>query len=356
MEWRTSVSHIQDAGDMAFDRKSKLVWTRCLVGQQLDARGAQCTGDATPMTLDEAERYAAAQPGGWRVPTAVELLDVLPAACPPDKDYWGGQTFRVALRGKMVMSSSRAAGGSGVLIPKACAAEFSKEALSLRAPVLLVTADDRAYLAKQKEERDKFNAQFAAATASAPARREADRPPVQVQQDGNVTRAKVQGSLAPTRDLACLRAEQIESAFTPPDLHTGFLKCLDERRAEDALLMFMMAGIYSRFDAQRIDDPSVQGGPQMLIIRTSSGFTPQQREFFVNDVQSRAGKPESTQAFCAALRRIGPPSYAPRYLVLHGLKAFTAANPMDNALRADFNADATWKTLLDSYAHCAVKP
>lgn len=356
MEWRTSVSHIQDAGDMAFDRKSKLVWTRCLVGQQLDARGAQCMGDATPMTLDEAERYAAAQPGGWRVPTAVELLDVLPAACPPDKDYWGGQTFRVALRGKMVMSSSRAAGGSGVLIPKACAAEFSKEALSLRAPVLLVTADDRAYLAKQKEERDKFNAQFAAATASAPVRREADRPPVQVQQDGNVTRAKVQGSLAPTRDLACLRAEQIESAFTPPDLHTGFLKCLDERRAEDALLMFMMAGIYSRFDAQRIDDPSVQGGPQMLIIRTSSGFTPQQREFFVNDVQSRAGKPESTQAFCAALRRIGPPSYAPRYLVLHGLKAFTAANPMDNALRADFNADATWKTLLDSYAHCAVKP
>lgn len=341
---------------MVSDRKSKLVWKRCLVGQQVDARTGRCTGDATLMTVDEAERHAAAQPGGWRVPTAVELLDVLPGACPPDKDYWGGQVFRVTLRGRMLMSSSRAAGGSGLLIPTACAAEFSTESLSLRAPVLLVTADDRAYLAKQKEERDQFNARYAAIAASAAARRETDRPPLEVQQDGNVTRAKVQGSLAPTRDLACLRAEQIESAFTPPDLHTGFLKCLDERRGEDAVLMFMMAGIYARFDARRIDDPSVQAGPQMLIIKTSSGFTPLQRDVFVKDVQGRIGKPETTQAFCAALKRIGPPTYAPRYLVLHGLKAFTAVNPMDNAQRADFNADLTWKSLLDSYAHCPATP
>ncbi|MDH0867120.1 hypothetical protein [Mitsuaria sp. GD03876] len=178
------------------------------------------------------------------------------------------------------------------------------------------------------------------------------RPPLITQQDGTVTRAKLQGSLAPTRDLPCLRGDQIESSFTPPDLHTGFLKCLDERRAEEAALMFSVAGIYSRFDARRIDDPSVRGGPQVLIINTSSGFTPPQREFFLGEMLARLKKPEGTQAFCAVLNRIGPPTYAPRYLVLHGLKAFTAADPMENALIPNFDTDGNWRSLMDSYGHC----
>jgi hypothetical protein len=360
--WMSSVSHVETAGDMARDRKSRLVWARCLVGQRLEDRVTKCVGEATPMTLAEAQAYAAAQPGGWRVPTSEELLAILPVVCPPDKEFWGGQVIRVALRGQRVLSASREAGGSGVLMPRACDDQVQAEPATTRAPVLLVTAEDSAFMARRKEERDRFNAELQAMAASAAARdaaarataasaAAAERPPLLAQQDGTVTRARLQGSLAPTRDLPCLRGDQIEALFTPPDLYTGFLKCLDERRAEDAALMFSVAGIYSRFDARRIDDPSVRGGPQVLIINTSAGFTPRQREFFVK-VQRRVATSEATQAFCEVLARIGPPIYAPRYLVLHGLKAFTAANPMDNALVPGFDANGNWASLLESYGHC----
>lgn len=49
-----------------------------------------------------------------------------------------------------------------------------------------------------------------------------ERPPLLVQQSGTVTRAKLQGSLAPTRDLPCLRGDQIEASFTQPALVPGF--------------------------------------------------------------------------------------------------------------------------------------
>lgn len=363
LAWRANHAHMDSTEDQVRDSKTKLVWPRCLVGQRIEPRVTKCVGEATLMTLPEAQAYAAAQPGGWRVPTAEELQAILPTACPPNSDFWGGQLLRVALRGQRVLSASREVNGAGVLMPQACAEQVTAEPATTRAPVLLVTAEDSSFLAALKEQTARFNASLGVKTGPAPApvfapalgptdAASANRPPLLAQQDRTVTQVKVQGSMAPTRDLPCLRADQIEAAFTPPDLHTGFLKCLAERRAEDALVMFSVAGIYARFDAQRIDDPSVRGGPQALIVSTSAGFTPQQREFFIGEVQGRWGKPETTQAFCAVLRRIGPPTYAPRYLVLHGLKAFTAANPMDNVRGAGFDADGTWKSLLDSYAHC----
>ncbi|MDY0748435.1 hypothetical protein SNE35_28305 [Paucibacter sp. R3-3] len=360
-EWVFSNSHIQGAGDMARDGKSKLVWTRCLVGQRLEYGNVKCTGEASLMTLVEAQSYAAAQQGGWRVPTSEELQAILPSVCPPGIDFWFRQVIAVAIRGQRVLSSSRDAGASGVLMPIACTGDVQAEPISVRAPFLLVTADESTFTAKRREIQDRLEAERRARVASgqdaytraaAVLAGAAKSAPLLSQQDGTVTRIKLPGSLAPTRDLPCLRGDQIDSSLTPPDLHTGFLKCLDERRADDAVQMFVVAGAYSRYDAQRVDDPSVRAGPQVLIINTSSRFTPQQREFFVGEVQGRLDKPETTQAICVILGRIGPPTYSPRYLVLHGLKALTAANPMDNALVPGFDAESTWRSLLHSYTHC----
>lgn len=179
-----------------------------------------------------------------------------------------------------------------------------------------------------------------------------DRPQLLQQQSGTVTRLKMEGSLAATRDLGCLPAEKLEKAFTPPDLHAGVLKCLEQDRVDDAFVMFMMAGMYARFDALRIADPSVRGGPQAMIMNTYGSLPPEKREQFGKQLVPKSSDPASLRAACAVLQKVGPPSYFPRYLILHGMKAYTSPNPFTEAMQPNFDAPGTWDKLMTEYMHC----
>jgi hypothetical protein len=45
------------------------------------------------------------------------------------------------------------------------------------------------------------------------------------------------------------------------------------------------------------------------------------------------------------------PDYYPRYMVLHGIRAFSG-NPHEGALVKDFDAPGVWKNLQSAYFHC----
>jgi hypothetical protein len=179
-----------------------------------------------------------------------------------------------------------------------------------------------------------------------------ERPPIIQEQSGSVTSARAEGSLAPTQALPCFTLSEAKQTYTPPDLHTALAECVSSAEFAKAAQLFILAGINSRFDVQRVADKTAAGGLRILIMRTFSNFSEEQKEEFRKAINQLMKTPSGLQAICSELARIGPPTYFPKYLVLHGLNAFTSSNPLDNALDPSFDAASTWARLQDTYAHC----
>jgi hypothetical protein len=68
-------------GDVAVDRKAGLVWKRCAVGREWDARANRCIGRPVGLSQNEAHRAARAAGAGWRVPSGGELQTLRLDAC-----------------------------------------------------------------------------------------------------------------------------------------------------------------------------------------------------------------------------------------------------------------------------------
>ncbi len=74
-----------NADGTVLDTTTKLMWSRCLVGQSWDSSSSTCTG--TPQQLDwaealsEAKRSTLASFTTWRLPNAKEVLTLIERSC-----------------------------------------------------------------------------------------------------------------------------------------------------------------------------------------------------------------------------------------------------------------------------------
>lgn len=59
-------------GDEVRDLKTKLIWQRCLVGQEWN--GARCVGSPYKLTFAQARKL---EEDGWRIPNKIELESIL---------------------------------------------------------------------------------------------------------------------------------------------------------------------------------------------------------------------------------------------------------------------------------------
>jgi hypothetical protein len=114
----------------------------------------------------------------------------------------------------------------------------------------------------------------------------------------------------------------------------------------------MLTGIYARFDAERVADRSARSGGQVLMMRTSENYSTEQKAEFSKALQALINTPTELRAACTELTRIGSPTYFPKYLILHGINAFSSPTPLENALNPAFDGEATWLRLMDTYARC----
>jgi len=63
----------------AFDKKTKLTWSRCSVGTTW--KNGKCTGTVELMSLIDAKKYAQKLGNSWRVPTVDELYSIAERGC-----------------------------------------------------------------------------------------------------------------------------------------------------------------------------------------------------------------------------------------------------------------------------------
>jgi ankyrin repeat protein len=174
---------------------------------------------------------------------------------------------------------------------------------------------------------------------------------VQIEQHGRVTSVTIPGQLAPTQTLGCVGLEKVKSTSTPPDLYNASRACVDQGDYDDAARLFLLGGAYGRFDAARVADKTAGQGLTILITGFGNGLGEEQKQAFTA-ATSKFQTAENRERLCGQFKRLGPPNYFPRYMILHGIKAFTATDPTADALDHDFDAAATWQHILTEGLTC----
>jgi ankyrin repeat protein len=176
-------------------------------------------------------------------------------------------------------------------------------------------------------------------------------PAITVTHNGRITNVTAAGNLATTHPVSCRTLETLDNSHTPPDLFQGVKDCIEHDHYAEAVDLFALAGIESRFDAARVTDKTAGDAGEVLILTTFDGMAKEKRDQFGNTIRALNSNPKALAALCNRIRKIGVPAYYPDYMVMHGMGAFTG-DPHAKALDPRFDAGAAWSSLQTSYLNC----
>jgi hypothetical protein len=137
----------------------------------------------------------------------------------------------------------------------------------------------------------------------------------------------------------------------PPVLYLGVADCVKHDEYQRAIELFVLAGLDSQFDAERVRDKSGQQTGQDILMNALQSIAPKQREAFARAIQALHASPQSLAALCEKTHRIGYPTYFPDYMVMHSANSLTVTPQLD-ALKPAFDAAATWQLVRTRYLNC----
>lgn len=178
-----------------------------------------------------------------------------------------------------------------------------------------------------------------------------DPPKIIKEQNGRMTNFRAEGSLASTQTIGCIHIEEAKNTYTPADIYKGSGECVSQDKYELAVDLNALAGVYTKFDAERITDKTAGQANTALIMNTFSTLPQDKKSKFAEIMKLTANNPESLKKLCEGIRKVGMPTYYPSYMILHGIKAFTG-NPHEGALVENFDSSAAWGKVLSGYLHC----
>jgi len=172
-----------------------------------------------------------------------------------------------------------------------------------------------------------------------------------ITQQNKVTRLTIPGSLATTHNLGCVALEAIDKSAQPPDLYKAIPRCITAGRYPDAVELFMLAGLQVRFDSTRVTDKTAGQAGQVMIMNTFNPLPEEQRQKFADVFNVLIKEPKTLTQVCEDAQKLGPPTYYPEYMILHGIKAFTG-DPRVSALDTAMNGQAVWSRIQHTYLNC----
>lgn len=154
----------------------------------------------------------------------------------------------------------------------------------------------------------------------------------------------------------CIAALAIRSTMTPPDLFSRSDACVTRGRVEDAAHLALTAELFATFDARRVLHPTASD----LAHRPESA----PRDELGVAIATLRADPHRMLRVCDSMRRVGPPSYTPSYLIerigvaspgIETREATAAELASDDAhigLPTDFDARRAWRALVHEALAC----
>lgn len=161
---------------------------------------------------------------------------------------------------------------------------------------------------------------------------------------GPVVAAEKQMSLPP-----CLATDEITNTMTPPELYMNAQTCLKEKDKGQAALLFFMATTYAAYDFGRVENPKKVDMLKELGQKFSSGQTMEENNEFGAFMRTQMSAPPTMYPLCQKILNIGPPMYAPDYLLDPDLAAG------QKGYQTDLNIPLAWLTAVGMATTCSVK-
>jgi len=160
-----------------------------------------------------------------------------------------------------------------------------------------------------------------------------------VKKSGNVTNIEAEGNMGPNKPFTGASLDEIEPENNPVDLALRAVPLFKSDRSA-AHRILLAAQALARFDIARVSDPSAHDAYGVLF--ESGG---------IKDILLWGRfKPDMQRADLLAVadwaKRTAPPSYAPRWMVQHGiavLQSAVAGGEPGSGLAPDFDAAGAWR-------------
>lgn len=150
----------------------------------------------------------------------------------------------------------------------------------------------------------------------------------------------------------CTELHEISPYHIPPGIFSGVRECLLAGRTENAIGLYLIGGVYGRYDAQRVVDRTAHQIIPALNFTTFTGLESAVTDAFQEAVGRRGHDSDVHQRDCRLIRRIGPPAYKPTYMTAHGMGNFTGDDDHGQALVSDFDSAKAWEKVLTEWARC----
>ncbi len=161
----------------------------------------------------------------------------------------------------------------------------------------------------------------------------------------NFTNYRVEGSLEPTAPLSCVALNEIGNMTTPPDMFAGLAECVKNNKFDRAGRLLYMARLFGIYDAKRVADKTAGQGLTVLQMNTFSQIDQGKAITFQEYINNPKNKKNVLASICVHAKQIGEPRYYPKYMILHGIQAFTGIN--GDGLEPNFDAAKVWKSILE---------
>lgn len=168
----------------------------------------------------------------------------------------------------------------------------------------------------------------------------------------NIKNYRIKGGLASNKALGCIGLNEINNTMIPPDLFRGLKKCINQEKYDNAANLYFAARLFGAYDAKRVADRSAGQGITVLQINTFNSIDKKKTEKLQALLKEQYGKgSKKLAALCTAFKSVGYPTYYPKYMILHGIGAFTGVQ--SNGLKREFDQASEWNRLLSR--NCGVK-
>lgn len=162
---------------------------------------------------------------------------------------------------------------------------------------------------------------------------------------------EAEGNLESPNPCDCIEITKVSNTQNPADILKGMEKCIEQKEFNKAAGLFAIAGIYGRYDAKRVEDQTAHQAllvlQQKVVLNISDEDKKQMRLALENRLKQDS---EELHIVCREIQKVGKPNYHPKYMIQHGMKAFTGLE--GDGLVKDFKEDQEWELVLNTYLHC----
>lgn len=145
--------------------------------------------------------------------------------------------------------------------------------------------------------------------------------------------------IIPESALSC--SDNITNKNTPADIYPALSECLDKDEFDKGITLLMVAGAYTYFDHQRIDDPSHEEASNTLQMSSLKVVAEDKLMSFMKQMNAFRSDAKSMEGLCAYLNDLGMPSYEPTYLT-------------SGETKKEVDLAVAWKSTLTDYLKCRV--